>query len=106
MADYTKKSGDNLPTIQATFVDADGTNPDITGSTVLLLVKPSGGSVVSFTATLVTPVSGVVSYTWLDGELNTPGNYSAEWEVTLVGGQVITYPNNGRFSIKVVDDLN
>lgn len=49
--------------------------------------------------------TGLVSYTWVAGDLNTPGVYRGEWEVTFASGKVQTFPSDGYHQITVLKDL-
>jgi len=46
--------------------------------------------------TIVTPLLGAVSYTWIAADVDEPGLFHAEWEVTFSGGAKETFPN-GRY---------
>lgn len=76
---------------------------NLTGSTVLLKVKEVNATVNKITGTcvLTTPASGICTYTTVSGDLNTPGVYDAELQVT--NGTAITTAYLGRF--RMLQDL-
>src|SRR5262245_18872926 len=75
---------------------ADGPAVNLTGGSVLFLLRNNEtGTVVSQTATLVTPASGVVRYTSIAADLSTVGQYRQEWQAILAGGQIYTFPSDG-----------
>jgi hypothetical protein len=49
--------------------------------------------------------SGRASYTLTAANTATKGRYNAEFELTLDGGGVVTYPANGYISISIQEDL-
>lgn len=65
---------------------------DVTGSTVDVIIAKGGVQVnVGHTAcTIVTPTSGIVSYTPQAGDFATPGTYKADLRVTYANGTVET----------------
>lgn len=102
-ADFTLKSFDRLPSIQATL-SADLT----TAVDVKFIMRPvAGGTVkVNSPAVIVTPASGVVRYDWAAGDTDTPGDYLAEWEVHWPGPKTQTFPTLTFHTISVLADLD
>lgn len=51
--------------------------------------------------------SGLVEYAWQDGDTDTSGVYNAEVEIDWGGtpAELQTFPNEGYFTITIVDDL-
>jgi len=49
------------------------------------------GHVVSGTPTVVTATSGLIKYTWVDGDLNTADIYDVEVEAVWTGTKKITF---------------
>lgn len=101
------KQGDAGSKITATLYGGDGQPANLTGATVRFLMRAPGGSLkVNGTATLEDAAGGVVSYTWAAADLDTPGTYDAEWEVTYAGGAKQTFPSDRYLRIVVLDDLD
>jgi hypothetical protein len=107
MAFYIKQN-DTSPSIRATLKDGDEVPIDLTGATVRFHMRSIGGSSakVDADATVVLPATaGIVQYDWDNGDTDTVGTYQAEFEVTLAGGAVETFPNNGYITIEIKDDI-
>jgi hypothetical protein len=102
------KQGDAGSKIRATLYGGDGQPADLTGASVRFLMRAPGATSlkVSGTATVESAAAGVVSYTWQAQDLDTPGTYDAEWEVTYAGGAVQTFPSDRYLRIVVLDDLD
>lgn len=103
MADFTLKSHDRLPSIQATL------SSDLTDATgVDFIMRPaSGGAVkVNAAAVVVDATEGIVRYDWLAADTDTPGQFQAEWEVTWTGGKKQTFPTLTYHTIDVLADLD
>lgn len=106
--DFHIKSGDTTPVITATLTDANGAAVNLTGATVRFVMKKGGTATpkVAAAATVVSAVAGTVSYTWTGANTDTPGIYSACWEVTFSGGTIQTFPNAGYTSVAILPDLD
>lgn len=107
MADFTLKEGDTSPAITSTLQDAAGDAVNLTGATVKFIMTAKGDSTptVDAAATVVTPLAGVVSYSWLAADTDTAGKYEAEWEVTFSGGAKQTFPNSTYLEVVILRDL-
>jgi hypothetical protein len=113
MADFEIKENDTLPKIQYQLQDSVG-NINLTGATVLFIMSLTKGGTpkVAAAATITAPTTGMVEYQWLAADTDTPNDpddeadvYLAEWQVTI-GGQVITVPNDGYITVRIIPDLN
>ena len=109
MADLFIKKGARRPLLKATLLTEDGTPLDLTGATVKLTMshKRTGQVKLSLvTVTIVTPAAGIVQYAWATGDTDTPGEYDAEFQVTLADTTVLVVPSDGYLAISVLDTLN
>lgn len=107
MAFYIKQN-DTSPSIRAILKDGDEVPIDLTGATVRFHMRTIGGATVKVDADaeVVSPTTaGIVQYDWGNGDTDTVGTYQAEFEVTLDGGAVETFPNNGYITIEITDDI-
>lgn len=109
MADFTMKAHDLLPTLSATLGYADGSTPDLVGATVRFIMRKQGaaGPKVNAPATIVDPATGSVRYDWTAPDVDTVGEYLAEFEVHRSGdAKPQTFPTASYFSISILADLN
>ena len=88
--------------------ELDGTALDLTGATVLFLIKSTadGATVFSAAATLDDAENGVVIYSPSGLFPTTAGTYEQEWEVTQSDGTVITFPLTYKNKVVIIEDLN
>jgi hypothetical protein len=105
MADVTIKQHDTYPPLDAVLEDQDGPIDLTTATTVKLILKPTSGSSITGTCTVVTPAAGLVSYTWIVGDTAVVTSYQGEFEITWATGKVTTVPNDGYFQVVVMADL-
>ena len=105
MSTFYMKRNDLLPVFTATLNDASGAI-NLTGATVRLHLKnvETGTVKVNAAGTVVTPLTGSVSYTWAGTDTDTAGVYEAEWEIT-VGGKTLSVPNNTQDKVIITEDL-
>ncbi|MEK7178567.1 MAG: hypothetical protein AAB721_02855 [Patescibacteria group bacterium] len=96
MTTFYLKKGDRLPKLRATLLDGDGAAINLTGAAVQFRMRPRGGGAlkVDAAATIVTPASGIVEYSWAALDVDTEGVFDAEFAVTLAG-LVQTVPASG-----------
>lgn len=107
--DFFLKKGDTEPAFERTLEDVDGTEVNLSGASVVFLMRKRGetATVVDAAADIdADPSSGLVSYAWAAGDTDTPGDYDAEFEVTFDGGGVQTFPNAGYLHIRILGDLS
>lgn len=110
MADFTIKQNDTYPPIPMTISDALGPI-DLTGCTVEFWFKrPSTGDVFHGVATVldqeVLENKGKVQYDWNDGDTDINGALLFEVRVIFANGKRMTLPNDGYFTVAVVNDLD
>lgn len=114
MDTVTLKRNDTAPALEATVTDENGP-VDLTGATAVVFKMATatesgrtlvpGALVLTGTGSLVDAASGVVQYDWVPGDTATSGRFFGEFEVTLAGGKLRTFPTLGYISITITDDL-
>ena len=111
-ADWTMKANDLAPSIQAALT-SNGAAVDLTNATVKFIMRsadanfvPGTGAVaINSPGVVVNAAGGIVRYDWATGDTATPGNYVAEWQVTI-GGKPETFPTLTYHAITIVADLD
>lgn len=110
MTTYNVKQGDaGTFTPQSFLEDGAGAAVNLAGATVRFVMRAHGADTakVAAAAEVVGDGStGEVRYEWQAADLDTPGVYRAEWEVTYTGGAVETFPADGYITVVVVPDLD
>lgn len=102
MADFYVRAGDTLPPIQATLLDPTGAAVDLTGATVHFRMHlPGAAYKVDRVATLTSPSTGQLQYSWAAGDTDTAGSYLAHWHITFPGGATQTIPTQRDMAIEV-----
>lgn len=112
MATRYMKSGDTGCQVTSTL-KKDGSAIDLTGASVLLLLKLEDApyTAYSLTATIVTAAAGTVKcLTSINGFPTVVGKYKQEWEVTQSDGKTLTFPSGNatsKYNYLVIEpDLN
>lgn len=108
MATHFLKVGDRLPALAATLASADGTPKNLTGHTVLFLMRPAKDATptINAAAVVVDAPAGVVRYDWAAVDVDTEGVYLAEFEVTETAtGKKQTFPNFGHIAVVIQADI-
>lgn len=108
MADFTIKAHDRLPSIQATLSQG-GVAIDLTTATsvkFIMVTTPGGAIIVNTAGVIVNASQGIVRYDWAAADTATPGNYTAEWEVTWPGPKKQTFPTASYHTITILADLD
>jgi hypothetical protein len=114
-ADLTMKRNDTWPPLRAQLKDGDGEPLDLsTADTVRILLEGEETKLkikAGPAAIVGAPEDGEVEYEWQgpEGEdpadLHTADRYKGEFEITDEDGSVYTVPNDGYFTLLVVEDL-
>lgn len=110
--DYYVKQGDTYRQITGTLKDAEGRPVNISGATVRFLMRAIDGTTNKVTAVATNLDDGTlanrgrVAYTWQTADINTPGDFKAEFEVSFAGAKD-TYPRGIKqfLLIRVQEDL-
>jgi hypothetical protein len=102
-ADFTIKQGSTSPVFNTAILDSYGNRLDLTGATVMFVMRLLSGlnPTTNAAATILDAPAGMVSYPFTTSDTSGPGLYMAEFVVTLPGGAVYTYPNDGYLEISI-----
>ena len=65
-----------------------------------------GTNKVSAAGSIVDAASGIIKYVWASTDLDTVGDYIAEFKITFEDLTILTVPSDGYFNIKVNKQLN
>ena len=106
--DFVTKKGDTEPPIEATLEDADGNAKDLTNANgVRFHMKDprADAAKVDAAATFTDAANGKVEYRWSTGDVDTTGEYEAEFEVTWSDGDEETFPKDGYLDLNILDTL-
>lgn len=97
------KEGDTHPLVLE-VTTAGGTDVDLTGASVRVLIRPRGSSAdgTVLAATVTNAAAGELTHN-LTGTI-APGAYDLEVEITQ-GGVITTTPTDGYVTFIVVDDI-
>lgn len=106
--DFVTKKGDEEPPIEATLEDADGNPKDLTNadSVSFHMKDPRKDTAkVDKPGSITDAANGEVRYSWDAEDVDTTGEYEAEFEVTWSDGDTETFPKDGYLDLKVLDTL-
>jgi len=106
---YRRVVGDTDTSLDDQLV-ADGQAVDISNhSSVEIHIETPDGNVITDDTgggvTVVDANNGKVKYEFSSGDLDTPGRYRYEWQITFGGGDVLTVPSGSLERIEVRDEL-
>ena len=107
---FQMKKYDTRPELAITITDElTGNALDLTGASAKFYLRPEKGGTIKIdggTATIYGAAAGKVKYTWVGtADTNTPGRYLGEFEITLAGGGIVTFPQNGYIQIHILEGL-
>lgn len=102
------KLNDTRPIFRTTVLDGADIVPLNAVSQVLLIIdRPDPHPLLTLAMTIESPPEdGIVSYTWVNGDLPVVGVYKFEVEVTWTNGSKQTFPAATYGTITVYDDLD
>ena len=104
MSDFKIKQGDELPVLDVTLVNADGTALNLTTATgVDFRMRLPGETAyrVNAAGSILVAASGTVRYEWAAGDTDVAGQYDAEFVATFSGARTLTAPTCGCFTVTV-----
>ena len=102
------KQNDTRPELGVFLRDDKDRTVNITGATVKFNMRNASDNSVKGSLGAVTTVSstaGQVKYSFSVEDTDTSGNFDGEFQVTFVGGQVETFPNDGYIKVIITDDV-
>jgi hypothetical protein len=101
MADLTIKQGDTWPPLVSTL-EENGAAIDLTTAvSVTMRIKSTGLTLSNLACSIDTPASGVVSYTWADGDTDVPGTYTVDFVIDWDDDKLQTAPNDSEKSLVI-----
>lgn len=106
--DIYVKAGDTRPRIKARL-SADAT--DVFSSVLFHMAKKDGTLVIEDGVASIeeqpsAESGGIVSYQWVSGDTDDPGEYNAEFEVHFNDGRIESYPNSEYLTVHIIEGLN
>ena len=107
MPDFSIKQGDVLPILSDTLTYTNGTPVNLAGATVNFVMRniTAPTPTTNLAATIVTPASGAVQYTFTSTDTAVTGRYQGTWVVTFSGGQVQQFPTDGYLDIAIEENI-
>ena len=102
------KQNDTRPELDVFLRDDKDRTINVTGATVKFNMRNASDNTIKVNAGSVTTVSstsGRVKYSFSTADTDTAGNFDGEFQVTFVGGQVETFPNDGYIKVIITDDV-
>jgi hypothetical protein len=109
--DYTIKKNDAGRIISGQFKDANNAVVSCVGQTSrkMFMRRPDGTlKIDAANFNITNEATGSFSYTWQAADLDETGEFQVEFEVTLPGPVIATFPTNEHrpyLIVKVIDDL-
>ena len=110
---FIMKRNDTAPALIATIYDKGclgGWNRLNLGSviSVQFSMKDDCGSLIisSKEAYIVSPKSGIIQYSWEEGDTSFSGNFIGEFELFFADGTKMSLPREGGISIRIEEDIN
>lgn len=103
------KTYSTFPPVAAQLTDTNGSINLTTATTVKFVMKGiTSNTIITGTATIVTPATGMVSYTWGSTDTQQADSYQVEWAVTWSGGgfQIIPSAAASNQVIEIDADLD
>lgn len=60
----------------------------------------------SNSAQIISAASGIIQYSWKEGDTGIAGSYVGEFEIFFADGKKMSLPREGGISIKIEEDIN
>jgi hypothetical protein len=107
------KRGDTAPNLIATIYDkgclGQSGRFNLSGVTnISFSMSNQNGALIisSNTAQIVSYESGIIEYSWQEGDTEYEGNYYGEFEIIFGDGKKMSLPREGFINIKITEDIN
>jgi len=108
-AQFFLKQNDTGKPIEGILRDGFGSPIDVTGATVLFLMRLAPAGAVKISAGAMGAVgsatNGRVKYSFAPGDVDTAGTYEAEVQATFANGLVRTFPEENYITVEIEDDI-
>jgi hypothetical protein len=105
-----KKRHSQRPYLRVRVSGSDETPFDFTGAlsvTFTMVNRISGVEKVNAAGVIVSPVTdGLLEYQWKAVDVDTAGEYIAEFDVDYGAGETMTLPENGNILVTIFEDVN
>jgi len=104
------KKGKTSPPVQFRLFNMDTFLPvDLTGAEIRFFMEgPEGGADIKKLEgkgdVVVSPLTGIGKYEWKPGDTDTPGNYTAAFEITIRDGMKIRVPEGADYMRIEIED--
>jgi hypothetical protein len=104
MADIYMTQGNRLPSISATLMDDNGPVNLSAATAVYFVMSRNGVQKVSGLCTVISAAEGEVQYDWALADVDTPGQFIAQFEVrdnTPTTPKKQNYPSTGYMTVQI-----
>lgn len=105
-----KKRHSQRPYLRVRIKDSDEEAFDLTGAlgaTFVMYARASGIEKVNAAAVIVDPpTQGLIEYQWAAADVNTAGEFIAEFDVDYGAGETLTLPEDGNILVTIFEDIN
>jgi hypothetical protein len=108
VASLTIKRHSRMPYLRLLIKDKNGDPFPLTGAASVVFLMYSSGSTekVNSPAILEDIPNGILRYEWAAEDVDTEGEYHAEFDITYDNGAKMTVPKDGVLLITVFEDLD
>lgn len=71
------------------------------------MIDDCGALIISSqSAQTVSATSGIIQYSWKDGDTSSAGNFTGEFELFFADGTKMSLPREGGIKIRIAEDIN
>jgi hypothetical protein len=107
--EFFMKQNDTAPSLAIKVINkSDGLPLDLTGASAVFSMRLEGETtpkVDGSSADVYDEAGGRVRYDWAAADTDTVGVYEGEFEVTLLGGGIVTFPQDGYIKITILEEV-
>lgn len=107
------KRNDTLPTLQVSIGAKGNLGQNVgynligvSAVTFTMIDECSNTKVYDQPAQIICSSGGTIQYLWQDGDTDTEGVYSGEFELRYDTGQKLSIPTQGGITIEILKDIN